>query len=99
MAKLATNSVATVKYKLGVNIQSDMASLVLINSSGVDTVRLGNLMHDKITQDFNPPFPLLTDLVYKGYPNLSVSWSRPEHAKESRFSTALPIFSFRPGES
>ena len=48
MAKLATNSVATVKYKLGVSIQSDMASLVLTNNSGVETVRLGNLMHDKI---------------------------------------------------
>ena len=31
--------------------------------------------------------------------NLSVSWSRPEHAKESRFSTALPILSFKPDES
>ena len=43
MARLATNSVATVKYKLGVSMQSDMASLVLTISSGVETVRLGSL--------------------------------------------------------
>ena len=43
MARLATNSVATVKYKFGVSMQSDTASLVLTISSGVETVRLGNL--------------------------------------------------------
>ena len=43
IARLATNSVATVKYKFGVSMQSDIASLVLTISSGVETVRLGNL--------------------------------------------------------
>ena len=41
-----------------------------------------------------PPGPCESILI-----NLSVSWSRPEQARESRFSTALPIFSFNPEES
>ena len=43
MARLAMNSVAAVKYKFGVNMQSDTASFVLAISSGVETERLGNL--------------------------------------------------------
>ena len=43
MARLAMNSVAAVKYKFGVNMQSDTASFVLAISSGVETARLGNL--------------------------------------------------------
>ena len=43
MARLAMNSVATVKYKFGINMQSDTASFVLAINSGVETARLGNL--------------------------------------------------------
>ena len=43
MARLATNSDAAVKYKFGMDKQSDTASFVFSISSGVDTVRLGNL--------------------------------------------------------
>ena len=43
IARPAMNSVATVKYKFGINMQSDTASFVLAISSGVETARLGNL--------------------------------------------------------